>query len=130
MTTTGLSPDIDTTLPTCHSWRVAVVGRVDGKKIRDARLTAGMSQSQLARAVQTTERNIMRWESSSNQPRVESVVAIAQATGRDLDFFLTGASEEEDDEEAAQVSSHHDMLAALAAALEPYRPKRAAKERV
>ncbi|HVL53952.1 MAG TPA: helix-turn-helix transcriptional regulator [Vitreimonas sp.] len=80
--------------------------RVNGSRIREARLSAGMSQSQLARQVGTSERNIVRWENSKNQPRVESVAAIAEATGRDVDFFLSvnGASGDEDEEESEAVT--------------------------
>lgn len=67
-----------------------------------------MSQAQLARAINSTEKNISRWEGGQNQPRVASIVAIATATGHDLDFFLTGSAEAEDDEEAALVA---DLLA-------------------
>lgn len=76
--------------------------RVQGKLIREARLAAGLSQGQLARMISTSERNIVRWETSKNQPRVESVAAIAEATGRDVDFFLTvdGAEASDDDEES------------------------------
>lgn len=63
-----------------------------------------MSQAQLARAINTTEKNISRWEGGQNQPRVTSIVAIATATGHDLDFFLTGSAEAEDDEEAAMAT--------------------------
>lgn len=83
---------------------------VNGSRIRDARLSAGLSQSQLARVIRTSERNIARWENSQNQPRISSVAAIAQATGRDIDFFLTGSSEADDDEEAAQALTLDEYL--------------------
>jgi len=47
-----------------------------------------MSQGQLARQIGTSERNIVRWETSKNQPRVESIAAIAEATGHDIDSLL------------------------------------------
>jgi transcriptional regulator with XRE-family HTH domain len=75
--------------------------RVNGNRIQQARLEAGMSQAQLAREIQTTEKNISRWELGQNQPRVSSIVAIATATGHDIAFFLTGSAEADDDEEAA-----------------------------
>lgn len=77
---------------------------VNGNRIRDARLAAGMTQAQLARAIESTERNIIRWENSQNQPRIESVAAIAKATGREIDFFLTGSTEGDDEEEAAALT--------------------------
>jgi transcriptional regulator with XRE-family HTH domain len=74
---------------------------VNGKRIRDARHGAGMTQAQLARTIETTERNIIRWENSKNQPRIESVAAIARATGHDIDFFLEASPDDEDEEAAA-----------------------------
>lgn len=74
---------------------------VAGQKIRDARLSAGLTQAQLARAIETTERNVIRWENGQNQPRVASLSAIAQATGHDIDFFLTASGEADEEEEAA-----------------------------
>lgn len=47
-----------------------------------------MTQAQLARAAGTRERNIIRWENGQNQPRLENVLAIAQATSKPLDYFL------------------------------------------
>ena len=73
---------------------------VNGTRIRDARLSAGMTQSDLANEIRTSDRNIARWEAGQNQPRISSVAAIAKATGHDIDFFLT-ASADDDDEEAA-----------------------------
>ena len=80
--------------------------RVNGFRIKEARLAAGMSQSQLAQAIRTSERNIARWENTKTQPRVESVAAIAEATGREVDFFLSvngadgSSTGDEDDEES------------------------------
>jgi len=74
---------------------------INGGRIRDARLQAGLTQTELAQTIRTSERNIVRWESGRNQPRISSVHAIAHATGHDIDFFLTGSTESEDDEEAA-----------------------------
>lgn len=58
-----------------------------GHRIKSARLSAGLTQSQLARAVETSERNIQRWENDQNAPRFAHVVAIAKATGKDVGFF-------------------------------------------
>lgn len=69
--------------------------RVSGNKIRDARLKAGLSQTQLANAIQTSERNIRRWESEDNAPRIDSVAAIARATKQDIGFFLIESDEQE-----------------------------------
>lgn len=77
---------------------------VNGSRIRDARLKAGLTQTDLAHAIRTSERNIARWESGQNQPRISSVDAIARATGHDIDFFLTGSDESEDEEDAVAMT--------------------------
>lgn len=79
---------------------------MNGERIYQARLKAGMSRVQLANAIKTSERNIQRWESGRNQPRVSSVALIAQATGHDLEFFL--AADADEDEEAASMSVSRD----------------------
>lgn len=88
--------------------KTAAMQRVDvsvnGPRIRDARLSAGMTQAELARAIRTSERNIVRWEAGQNQPRIASINAIAKATGHEIDFFLTGSSEADEDEEAASLT--------------------------
>lgn len=40
-----------------------------------------MSQMQLARAVGVSERNVVRWETGRNQPRLEHLLGIAEACG-------------------------------------------------
>lgn len=56
-----------------------------------------MTQAALARTISTTERNIVRWETSKNMPRAHTLAAIAEATGTDLSALLNGGGE--DDEE-------------------------------
>lgn len=73
-----------------------------GTRIRAARHAKGWTQSQLATAIGTRERNIIRWENDQHEPRAQHVAAIAEATGKDVAFFFEkdepGA---EDDSEAA-----------------------------
>jgi transcriptional regulator with XRE-family HTH domain len=95
---------------------MATAHQVSGPKIREARLRAGLTQAQLARAVSTSERNIVRWENAQNAPRMEAVAAIAEATGRDLEDFLVADSSEADDEET-------DLAAFLIHALRSYQSK-------
>jgi len=93
--------------------------RVNGSKIREARLAVGMSQAQLARRIGTTEKNVSRWENTKNQPRLASVAEIAQATGHDIDFFLTESSEDDDEEsEQPLTPAEMDLYLALHARLQ------------
>lgn len=52
-----------------------------------------MSQSQLARAAGTRERNIVRWENEQHAPRLENIIRIAAATDKPVDFFMVGGDE-------------------------------------
>jgi transcriptional regulator with XRE-family HTH domain len=72
---------------------------VSGHRIREARLAAGLTQASLARAADTSERNIVRWENDQNAPRIKHLAAIARATGKDIAFFVGEESQPEDEEE-------------------------------
>jgi transcriptional regulator with XRE-family HTH domain len=75
------------------------------ERLREARLRSGLSQTQLARAVETSERNIARWERVDRltNPSGKYLIAIAEATGQPLGYFLNddGAAEDEEDEDSA-----------------------------
>jgi transcriptional regulator with XRE-family HTH domain len=68
-----------------------------GVKIRAARTEAGLSQEALAGRINTSRRNILRWENGHNTPRAQHIVAIGRETGKDAAYFLG----DEDEEEAA-----------------------------
>lgn len=61
---------------------------MSGFKIRQSRLRKGLSQSQLARAVGVSERNVVRWETGRNQPRIEHLVRIAEVCGVNVGDLL------------------------------------------
>ena len=71
-----------------------------GARIRLARLKAGMTQNQLARAIETSDRNVQRWESGDNEPRAAQVRRIAIATSTTIDELL---ADDEDAEAAKQM---------------------------
>lgn len=81
------------------------------QRLRKARLRKDWSQADLAYALKVSERNIGRWERGENEPRGEAVVAIATATGHDVEFFYTEANSEDDDLEAALRKQARDLLA-------------------
>jgi transcriptional regulator with XRE-family HTH domain len=62
------------------------------KRIRKARLQAGLTQEALAREAGTSTRNIARWESGRTIPRLEHREALARALGLAPDFFGVGIS--------------------------------------
>lgn len=90
---------------------------VNGARIRDARLKADMSRADLANAIRTSERNIARWETGQNQPRVAAVSLIAEATGHDIDFFLTSSAEDEEEEAARLPLTRDNIVSELMEAL-------------
>lgn len=88
---------------------------MSGRRLRDARLGAGLTQAQLARRVNTSERNIVRWETEANVPRLKHLAAIAEVTGKDVGHFLAS----DDEAEAASMAPlAADTTTNLAAALE------------
>lgn len=67
-------------------------------RIRQARLAANLSRNDLAMRARTSEKNIARWERGEHTPRFEHIAAIAEATGKEISYFLS--SNEEDELEA------------------------------
>lgn len=76
---------------------------VNGARITQAMNKAGMTATDLAIKIRTSEKNIYRWVKGQNQPTIKFLVLIAEATGQDLEFFLTGSNEDEDEEAASAV---------------------------
>lgn len=68
--------------------RLPTVASVLGSRIRQARRAAELSQSQLAARVGAHVTSISDWERGVNRPRVEALAAIAEATGKTLDWFV------------------------------------------
>lgn len=64
-------------------------------RIRQARLAANLSRNDLAMRARTSEKNIARWERGEHTPRLEHIAAIAEATGRDIAFFLSSNQDDE-----------------------------------
>ena len=77
------------------------------QRLRQAR--GSMSQEDLAYKVREVTKgtltpaatDISRYERSVHAPRMAMLVAIANATGKDIEFFLNESEEADDDEEAA-----------------------------
>lgn len=62
-----------------------------GRKIREARTSAGLSQKQLAERIGTGPDGrlyLIRLEQGKHLPRESTLAAIARATGRDVEWFL------------------------------------------
>jgi len=55
------------------------------REVLAARMAAKMSQTELARAIGTSQSRVSRWERGEEAPRVEALRRIARATGRRLE---------------------------------------------
>jgi DNA-binding XRE family transcriptional regulator len=58
-----------------------------GDRMRSRRLELGITQSELARALDTDLMAISRWERGTSGPRARSALAVAQALGKPLAWF-------------------------------------------
>ena len=60
------------------------------REVLTARLAAKMSQTDLAKAIGTSQSRISKWERGEEAPRVDALRRIAKATGRRLEVrFVT-----------------------------------------
>lgn len=59
-----------------------------GKKLREARLAAGMTQQQLADALGCKVKDVSRWENGHVEPGVLTVKKMAQALGCSMDDLV------------------------------------------
>lgn len=64
------------------------VATVLGSRIRQARRSVPLSQSELADRVGAHPTSVSDWERGVNRPRIETLAAIAEETGKTLDWFV------------------------------------------
>lgn len=92
-----------------------------GGRIQQARLSARLTQEDLARVAGVSVRNIVRWENNQHSPRIDHLVAIAAATRVDVREFM-GAGDDEEETPAPMVgrslAGDLGQLARIAAVLE------------
>ena len=60
----------------------------EANRIGEARTSAGLTQQQLADTIGSTSVSIYNWESGRQEPKASVLVAIANATGRSLEYLL------------------------------------------
>lgn len=78
-----------------------------GPLVREARRLAGLTQSQLAERVGTTQSVVSRWERGLESPRVETLGRILQACGLEADL----AFRRHDDVDRSQLIQQLSMTA-------------------
>lgn len=59
--------------------------------LREARLRAGLTQTQLARRVGTSQSVIARWETGGSRPSLEKLVRVVRACGLELRIGIAEA---------------------------------------
>jgi transcriptional regulator with XRE-family HTH domain len=98
-----------------------------GGLVREARLLAGLSQSELARRVGTTQAVISRWERNAEVPRLDALARALRACGFEADLVfrrrddvdrdqIVGALELTPDERLKSVTETTRLLGLAAAA--------------
>jgi transcriptional regulator with XRE-family HTH domain len=60
-----------------------------GKRLQQFREQAGLSQSELARAIGIPVKSVQNWEAERVQPRLEALPKLARGLGVSLDVLLS-----------------------------------------
>jgi len=81
---------------------------VTGDLIREARLRAGLTQSQLGKRLEKPQSVIARWEAGDVQPSLETLREVVRACGLDLSFHLSKF----DDSNTVIIDEHLEMTPA------------------
>ncbi len=69
--------------------------RRTGKLIRDKRLALGMSQKDLAEALQISDKAVSKWECGKTFPDISMLIPLSESLKVSLYDLLTGGSENE-----------------------------------
>lgn len=59
-----------------------------GKRIREARKSAGLNPERFAVKLNISVATVQRWETGRTEPTLSKLTAVAKATGKPLSFFL------------------------------------------
>lgn len=70
---------------------------ISGDLLREARLRAGLTQSELARRAGTSQSAIARWESGAVQPSFERLRELIRACGFELTYGLANYDDSYDE---------------------------------
>jgi len=67
---------------------MAAVNGFDPQRLRQARIDAGLTQSDLSLASGIALRNITRWEHGRSEPRAKWLIRLAKTLEKPPDFFF------------------------------------------
>ena len=59
-----------------------------GKKIKLARIELDLTQTQLAKKINTKQKNISRYETGSSLPSIETLIKIAKVLKKPIGYFF------------------------------------------
>ncbi|HET7552218.1 MAG TPA: helix-turn-helix transcriptional regulator [Gemmatimonadaceae bacterium] len=61
-----------------------------GRRIASLRALHGMGQDDLAKAIGVTQGTVSRWETGAKEPRLRTLIAVAQAFGCTVEYLMSG----------------------------------------
>lgn len=76
--------------PFTYTFRMAAARTDLGDRIRAARADLGWKQKHLAAEVRVEPITVSRWERGATTPDLDTLRAVAQATGKPLVYFVAG----------------------------------------
>ena len=76
--------------PFSYTFRMAAARTDLGDRIRAARADLGWKQKHLAAEVRVEPITVSRWERGATTPDLDTLRAVAQATGKPLVYFVSG----------------------------------------
>lgn len=79
-----------------------------GKHIKEARMSLGMEQPDLAEAISVSVTSVSQWENGHTYPRITNIASIAELTGRDVAWFFDNPSSSVTEKQA--VSDNEQIL--------------------
>jgi len=74
-----------------------------GTLIREARLRAGLTQTELAERSGRERSNIARWEQGAVSPTIDNLLAVLRACGYDLPLYLVPYDNDQDEQLSANL---------------------------
>lgn len=100
-----------------------------GRRLREARKAAELTQEQLAAFVDLGKQSVSHWEKGRNAPELHVLVVVAKEIGKSLDWLVLGIGTDGLSRDAQELAREFDALdqesrARFQAALTLARPRR------
>ncbi len=83
------------------------INRYLGRKLYEARCTAGHNRQQLAKKIYVSGAQLTKYENGTNQISIAKLISIAEALSLDLDYFFKDIKPVEWDEKTAKDRSFY-----------------------